>query len=179
MYGTRLELLFWTALALGAPLLGLYGLAKYPPLVPEPREITFIAIGVFPVAALVFLLIRKKLMPWGDKAPVIMWLTLVALPVIPVMWSVGLFVVANGQLDRSPSAEVRTVIVRVNHGKGVTLNSVAHPANRIFLDLTQTDHDNVERGDSVHLQVKPGTLGVAWISGYRLRRIPVFTPRVN
>ena len=35
LYGTRLELLFWTALVLGAPLLMLYGLAKYPPLVPN------------------------------------------------------------------------------------------------------------------------------------------------
>ena len=177
LYGTRLESLLWTGLVLGPPLFMIYGLAKYPPLVPDPRELTFLALGVFAVSALLILVVRKKLMPWGDKAPVIMWLTTLFLPILPAMGANGLFVVANAKLDRSPSAEVRTVIDRVSNRKGVTLHSVVHPANPIFFALTQNDHDNVERGDSIRLLVKPGAFGMPWISGYTLRRIPEFTPR--
>ena len=177
LYGTHFEALLWTGLVLGPALFMLYGLGKYPPLVPDPRELTFLALGVFAVSALLILVVRKKLMPWGDKVPVIMWLTTLFLPILPVMGANGLFVVANGKLDHSPSAEVRTVIDRVNNRKGVTLHSVVHPADPIFFDLTQNDHDNVERGDSIRLLVKAGTFGMPWISGYTLHRIPEFTPR--
>jgi hypothetical protein len=177
LYGTRFEWLLWSGLILGPPLFMLYGLAKYPPLVPDPRKLTFLALGVFAVSALLILVVQKKLMPWGDKAPVIMWLTTFSLSIIPAMGANGLFVLANAKLDRSPSAEVRTVIDRVNNRKGVTLHSVVHPADPIFFALTQNDHDNVERGDSIRLQVKPGAFGMPWISGYTLRRIPEFTPR--
>jgi hypothetical protein len=177
LYGTRLELVLWMVLLFGGPLFMLYGLAKYPPLVANPRELTFVVLGVFAVAAPLTFVVRKKLMPWGHKAPVIMWLSILCLPVIPVMWCNGFFVVANARLDRSPSAEVRTVLDRVNNRKDVTLHSVADPANSIFFALTQIDHDNVERGDTVKLRVKPGVFGMRWISGYTLRRIPEFTPR--
>lgn len=177
LYGTRFEAVLWTGLILGPPLFMMYALAKYPPLGPEPRELTFLALGVFVVSALLILVVREKLMPWGDKAPVIFWLAILSLSTIPAMGANGLFVVANAKLDRSPSAEVRTVIDRVSNRKGVTLHSVAHPADPIFYALTQNDHDNVHRGDSIRLLVKPGAFGMQWISGYTLRRIPEFTPR--
>jgi hypothetical protein len=177
LYGTRLELVFWMALLFGGPLFMGYALDKYPPIIPEPRELTILAIAVFAVAATLIMTFRKNLMPWGYKAPTIMWLSILCLPLTPVMWCNGFFVVANATLDRSPSAEVRTVLDRVNNRKGVTLHSVAHPAKSIFLDLTQIDHDNVERGDTVQLVVKSGVFGMWWISGYTLRRIPMFTPK--
>jgi len=177
LYGTRFEAVLWTGLILGPPLFMIYALAKYPPLVPDPGELTFLALAVFAVSALLILLVRKKLMPWGDKVPVIMWLTTLFLPIIPAMGANGVFVVANAKLDRSPSAEVRTVIDRVSNRKGVTLHSVVHPADPIFYALSQKDHDNVERGDSIGLLVKPGAFGMPWISGYTLRRIPEFTTR--
>ena len=177
LYGTRLELVFWMGLLFGGPLFMGYGLDKYPPVAPEPRELTFLAIGVFAVAAMLILMFRKNLMPWGHKAPMIMWLSVLFLPLTPVMWCNGFFAVANAAFDRSPSAEVRTVLDRVNNRKGVTLHSVARPDNSIFFGLTQIDHDNVERGDTVLLRVKPGVFGMRWISGYTLRRIPMFTPR--
>jgi hypothetical protein len=169
--------LLWTGLILGPPLFTLYGLAEYPPLVPDPRELTFLGLGVFAVGALLILVVRKKLMPWGDKAPVIMWLTALFLPILPAVGANGLFVVANGKFDHSSPSEVLTVIDGVHNRKRVTLHSIAHPADAIFFDLTQIDHDNVERGDSVRLQVKRGALGLPWMTGYTLHRIPEFTPR--
>lgn len=177
MYGTRIELLLWTGLGLGSPLLMLYSLDKYPPLIPDPRELLFVALAVFVVTAPLIFATRKKLMPWGDKAPVIRWGTVLALPLIPIMLTIGSFLVANAVLDRSRSSEERTVIVRVNHGKGVTLRSASYPGIPIFLDITQIEHDNVERGDSVQLGVKQGALGLPWISGYALHRMPVVIPR--
>jgi hypothetical protein len=177
LYGTRFEFLLWTGLVLGPPLFMLYALAKYPPLGPYPRKLTILDLGVFSVSALLTLGVRRKLMPWGDKAPIIMWLTALILPLLPVMGANGLFVVANGKLDHSPPAEVRTVIDWVHNGKRVTLHSIARPADDIFFDLTQNDRDNVERGDSVQLHVKPGAFGLPWINGYTLHRIPEFTPK--
>jgi len=179
LYGTRLELILWTGLVLGSPLFALFGLAKYPPLVTDPKDLLFVALGLFVVAAPLIFALRKKLMPWGEKAPVIMWLTVLCLPIVPIMAGQGFFLVANGTLDRSRPAEMRTVIVRVNHGKGVTLRSAADSTTRVLFDITQTDHDNVERGDSVQLRVKPGALGLPWISAYTLRRIPAVTPALS
>ena len=177
MYGTPLQFLLWIGLVLAPPLFGLYGMAKYPPLVPEPRELLFIAVSVFAVTAPLMFALRKKLMPWGEKAPAIMWGSILFMPLIPIFSGQAIFLIANGALDRSPSTEVRTVTVRVNYGKGVTLPSAADVLTPVFLDMTQTDHDNVEPGDSVRLAVKPGALGLPWISGYTLRRMPVVTPR--
>jgi hypothetical protein len=177
MYGTPLQFLLWIGLVLAPPLFVLYGMAKYPSLVPDPRELLFIAVAVFAVTAPLIFAFRKKLMPWGDKAPAIMWGSILCMPLIPIFAGQAVFLIANGALDRSPSTELRTVTVRVNHGKGVTLRSAADALTPIFLDMTQIDHDNVERGDSVRLAVKPGALGLSWISGYKLRRMPVVTPR--
>jgi hypothetical protein len=177
LYGTRFEFVLWTGLVLGPPLFMLYALAKYPPLDPNPRKLTILALGVFTVSALLALGVRRKLMPWGNKAPIIMWLTALMIPVLPVMGANGLFVVANAKLDHSPPAEVLTVIDWVHNGKSVTLHSIARPADDIFFELTQNDHDNVERGDSVRLHVKPGAFGLPWITGYTLHRIPEFTPK--
>jgi hypothetical protein len=177
MYGTPLQYLLWMGLVFAPPLLGVYGMAKYPTLVPDPIELLVIAVGVFVVTAPLIFVFRKKLMPWGEKAPAIMWGSILCLPLIPIFSGQAILLIANGALDRSPYTELRTVTVRVNHGKGVTLRSAPDALTPIFLDMTQTDHDNVERGDSVLLAVKPGALGLPWISGYTLRRIPVFTPR--
>jgi hypothetical protein len=177
LYGTRFGNLIWAGLILGPPLFMMYALAKYPPLVPNPRELTFLALGVFAVSALFILVVRKKLMPWGDKAPVILWLIILSLSTIPAAGANGLFVVANAKFDHSSPSEVLTVIDWVHNRKRVTLHSIAHPAEAIFFDLTQIDHDNVERGDSVRLHVKGGALGLPWITGYTLHRIPEFTPK--
>jgi hypothetical protein len=177
IWGTRSQLLLWMGVLFAPPLLGLYGMAKYPPLVPDPRELLLIAVAVFAVTAPLMFALRKKLMPWRDKAPAIMWGSILCMPLIPIFAGQAVFLISNGALDRSPSTELRTVTVRVNHGKGVTLRSAADALSPIFLDMTQTDHDNVEPGDSVHLAVKPGALGVPWISGYTLRRTPLVTPR--
>jgi hypothetical protein len=177
MYGTPLQFLLWMGLIFAPPLLGLYGMAKYPTLVTDPRELLFIAVAVFAVTAPLIFAFRKKLLPWGDKAPAIMWGSIVCMPLIPIFVGQAIFLIGNGAFDLSPSAALQTVTVRVNHGKGVTLRAVVDPLTPIFLDMTQTDHDNVERGDSVRLAVKPGALGLPWISGYTLRRMPVITVR--
>jgi hypothetical protein len=176
MYGTPFELLLWGGMVIGSPVLMLYGLTRYPPLVTNPTRLLFVALGVFVIAAALVIVFRRKLMPWGEKLPIVQWLGVLSLPCVPAMAGVGVFLMANSTLDHSRSAEVGTVIDRIEHGNGVTLRSTDDHVTDISFDISQADHDNVEPGDSVQLRVKAGALGLPWITGYSLRRIPTVAP---
>ena len=171
-YGTPFELTFWLVLILACPLFMLYGLAKYPPLVTDAIELLFVALEVYGIAAALIIVFRRKLMPWGERVPGAMWFVVFGLPVPAALAGIGVFLVANGALDRSRPDEVRTEIFQVRLNKEVSLRTTPFPTERILFNLKQVDHDNVEPGDSVHLEVKSGALGLPWITGYTLRRIP-------
>jgi hypothetical protein len=175
-YGTPFELTFWLVLILACPLLMLYGLSEYPPLVTDAIELLFVALGVYGIVAALMIAFRKKLMPWGEKAPGAMWFGVFGLPVPTALAGIGVFLVANATLDRSSSTDVRTVIDGIRYGKEVELRTTPFPTTRILFDISQVDHDNVEHGDSVQLHVEPGALGLPWITGYTLRRIPNAMP---
>ena len=175
MYGSGFELAFWIVVMLGSPLLALYGLARYQPLHTIPESLVFLALGVFIVAGALTFVFRKRMMPWGEKTPFFMWSAIFCVPIVPTMAAVGLFLVANGALDQSHPREVQTVVVRVGHNKRVTLRGASDTAN-IPIDLSETDHANVERGDSVRLMMKSGALGLPWMAGYELHRVAMGRP---
>jgi hypothetical protein len=176
MYGSGFELAFWSVVLLGSPLLALYGLAKYQPLHTVPKSLVFVALSVFVIAGALIFAFRKKMMPWGEKAPFFMWSSIFCMPILPTMAGVGLFLVANGVLDQSHPRELQTVIVRVGRGKRVTLHATGDTAADIAINLSPTDHDNVERGDSVGLMMKSGALGLPWMAGYKVHRMPLHRP---
>src|SRR4051812_12712272 len=176
MYGSGFELAFWSVVLLGSPLLALYGLAKYQPLHTIPKSLVFLAISVFVIAGALIFVFRQKMMPWGDKAPFFMWSSVFCMPIVPTMAAVGVFLVANGALDHSLPRELQTVIVRVGHAKRVTLHAAGDTGANIPINLSETDHANVEGGDSVRLMMKSGALGLPWMAGYKLRGMPLDKP---
>ena len=142
----------------------LYGLNQFPTLDPNDRRLLIVPLIVLTVAWALVIAYRKTLMPWGNRAPALMWGGTLAAAALPAMASVAVILVTNGALDRSPAQEVRAEIVQRNgRPKSVIVVSSSWPGLRIAVDVTPAEFEDLEIGDSLRLKVAPGALGIPWI----------------
>jgi hypothetical protein len=167
MYGTTPELVTSLVILFGSPAIMLYGLKAFPPLNPDSPILWLTILGVVVVILPLVILFRKRLMPWGQKARVVMWLGAFGLPVLPAMAVAGALLIANGALDNSLPFTLHAEITR-KLGSSRDVKVVASRAQQgaIFITLTLDEYASVKVGDSVLIAVKSGTLGLPWVHRY-------------
>ncbi len=166
-FGTPAELTISLVAFLGAPLFGLYALDKYTTLDPNPRLLFVVSIPVVAVAWMFCILRRRALMPWGERAPFLMWGATLALAVLPGMVAVGVLLIANATLDRSAPTEIRSYITGACYGgKAVSVALSGQAVWSVPLKIPIHECLTANAGDSIRLTIRAGALGMTWVESH-------------
>lgn len=120
---------------------------------------------------------RRKLIPWGSQAPLLMWGGLAGFAAAIAVSAWGLVSFGNGALDRAPPNHVRfTVVGRTKYRSSFFLrverdvHSVASRRSTYSVEVREEDWDSGGKGSSLLVDVKPGFFRMPWVAGYRLCR---------
>jgi hypothetical protein len=159
----------------GAVFLALQALDAFPSLERDPVS-AYGVTGTILVVAFAFLAHwRHRLMPWGTRAPGLMWGGLVALAAVIAFASWGLVSYANGALDHASPNFVRFAVVdRTKYHNDFLLQvkpevkSTLHFRNTLSLDVTPDEWESTDSGSSLLIDLRPGFFHLPWVAGYRL-----------
>ena len=164
-FGKPADLILGAVALFASPLFMLYALDKYQTLDPNPPLLFILPGAVVAVAWLLSITRRKSLMPWGEKAPTLMWAGTLAISVLPGMVAVGAVLVVNGAFDQSAPAEIRSSIIQSCDRSNTIKLEVTRQASRtpVPLKISSQECLTVDAGDSVRLSVRSGALGIAWV----------------
>ena len=173
---TQLPLVLLELIAmLGLVVLATQVIAEFPTLDPNPPAL-FVLWGIVSLFAFVPLaLARRKLMPWGSQAPLMMWGSLVAFAALGGFLVSAFTSFGNGILDRSPPHQVPYKILGGSKYGGdhflrvapASAPGEASPSTYSVL-VPERDWEAATEGSVLVVDIRPGFFGMPWIAGHRL-----------
>ena len=172
VWGRPRDWVLWLSLIFGVPLGALWAFHAYPLLDPNDPSLIYSAAVPFIATVLWVVAKRRTLFPWGRAAPLTMWLSIVSVGAIAALGGPGLFLAANGALDRRESVEMIGTVRDQwrRNGEFVVLLEVETSSEvaRSKIDVSEAEYRGIHSGDTVLVNVKLGWLGRPWIQSQRV-----------
>jgi hypothetical protein len=167
IYGSRRERVLSTVAALIAPIVLTWGLRAYPLIDAFDRALIAVGAVAYFAGFLLVLANARRLLPWGEKAPAVKWISVIALPVLGSIGIAGAFLVANAIFDHGPGVE-HAYVVAGRRGNALILADPERPGAR-SLELRLWRRPGALRmGGTVRVTTKPGALGSRWVAAFRV-----------
>src|SRR5512143_865658 len=154
-------------------------LEAFPLLDAQPLTSFVIAGIVFLVTFAALAKVRRKVAPWGSRAPFLMWGGLLAFSVFAGFLGWSLVSFGNGLFDGAPPNQVRyTVVARYRDRSSYRFQVSPETASgdesngKYWVDVTEEEWEAGRRGSTLLVDERPGFLGMPWVAGYELCRAP-------
>jgi hypothetical protein len=167
LFGKRFETPLWVVGVLGSIGLFLYGLFGCQWLNQRDPAFTRLLFSAYVVSAAFLFVRRRSFFPWSQKAPILAFLSGVAMAAVFGMAVSGIVLVSNAVLDRGmPTTRRYRVVGKMDPADAVLASMDSSGPAAVNLHVGRSGW-SLAPGNTVDLIIKPGFLHKPWIKGYR------------